>query len=420
MINLKSLIKNPKKIFKKIKKRIKIKYLKKIINKIKKKNILIKNIQFIRNENKKKTLLFFKTKQLESKIHFLKYNNIKNKYITKKIETLEKEINKMHSKIPNIPDKKTPIGINKNNNKVIKKIGKKKIFKYKIKNHIELGNITNTIEYEIAAKVTTNNFIFYKGMANDLNRSLINFLMDFHKKYKDIEISPPYIVNSKSMFGTGQLPKFKKDLFKIKLNKNTELFLIPTAETPITNYFSEINIKKIPIRICSYSPCFRKESGSHGKKDKGIIRLHQFEKIELVRISSQKKAKKELFLMIKRTSKILSLLKIPHRIVLLCTADLGFSSRITYDIEVWFPQEKKYKEISSCSDFGKFQSRRINIKYGKKKKLANTLNGSSLPLGRTIAAIYENYQTKNGNIRIPKILRKYIKNKKRIKKTITY
>ena len=415
MINLKELIKNKRRIIKKNNKReneINIFLLINIIEKQKKLKLFRDNILHTNKiENKK----FFLNNNIEIKKNYLKKYNNKIKHIKNKINKSEKNISEKLLFIPNIISNKVPIGKDKTKNIVIRKIGKRKKFKFKIKNHIELAKITNTIDYKTAAEISGKGFLFYKEEGCALNRALINFITEYHKKKGDVEISCPYLVKNSSMIGTGQLPKFKEDVFITFLEEEKKnLFLIPTAEVPITNYFKNKIIKKLPIRIFSYSPCFRKEAGAHGKKDKGIIRLHQFEKIELVRLIKRKKAKKELFLIIKRTSEILKKLKIPHRIVLLCSGDLGFSSKLTYDIEAWFPGEKKYKEISSCSNFGTFQSRRINIKYkGKKKnKLVTTLNGSSLPLGRTIAAIYENSQLRNGNIKIPKILLNYVEKKK--------
>ena len=313
--------------------------------------------------------------------------------------------------IPNITDDSVPVGTNESDNTVIKKVGQIKDFGFKILDHVEIGKNLNLFDLEVAAKITGARFNLYKGLGAKLERALMNFMLDVHEKNGYLEIFPPFICNEKSFVGTGNLPKFEEDLFKIE---GTENYLIPTAEVPLTNIHSNevLEIENLPIKYAAYSACFRSEAGSYGKDVKGLIRQHQFNKIELVKITDELSSFEELENLTSDACNILDLLELPYRVVTLCSGDTSFSSAKTYDIEVWIPSENKYREISSCSNFASFQARRANIKYksSKKPSFAHTLNGSGLAIGRTFVAILENFQNEDGTVTIPKVLRPYLKN----------
>lgn len=313
--------------------------------------------------------------------------------------------------IPNITHDSVPVGKNETDNTVIKKVGQIKDFGFKILDHVEIGKNLNLFDLEVAAKITGARFNLYKGLGAKLERALMNFMLDVHEKNGYLEIFPPFICNEKSFVGTGNLPKFEEDLFKIE---GTENYLIPTAEVPLTNIHSNevIEIENLPIKYVAYSACFRSEAGSYGKDVKGLIRQHQFNKIELVKITDELSSFEELENLTSDACNILDLLELPYRVVTLCSGDTSFSSAKTYDIEVWIPSENKYREISSCSNFASFQARRANIKYksSKKPSFAHTLNGSGLAIGRTFVAILENFQNEDGSVTIPKVLRPYLKN----------
>jgi len=304
----------------------------------------------------------------------------------------------------------------KKDNQVIYSWGKIKKMDFLVKNHVDLGNKINFFDWKTSAKISGTNFVIMKGKIAKLYRVLSQFMLDLHiDKHKYKEIYVPYIVHKKSLYGTGQLPKFNSDLFSINFLKNSnknDYFLIPTAEVPLTNLVqNKILIKsKLPYKFVANTPCFRNESTSYGKNFKGLIRLHQFDKVELVQIVLPKNSKKTLEKITLHAEKVLKLLKLPYRKVLLCTGKTNFSSAQTYDLEVWFPSQKSYREVSSCSNMLDFQARRMNARYFDKSKKKNTyvhtLNGSGLAIGRTLAAILENYQCRDGSIKIPKILRK--------------
>ena len=323
----------------------------------------------------------------------------------------EKALTNKLLEIPNITDDSVPVGTNESDNTVIKKAGQIKDFGFKILDHVEIGKNLNLFDLEVAAKITGARFNLYKGLGAKLERALMNFMLDVHEKNGYLEIFPPFICNEKSFVGTGNLPKFEEDLFKIE---GTENYLIPTAEVPLTNIHSNevIEIENLPIKYVAYSACFRSEAGSYGKDVKGLIRQHQFNKIELVKITDELSSFEELENLTSDACNILDLLELPYRVVTLCSGDTSFSSAKTYDIEVWIPSENKYREISSCSNFASFQARRANIKYksSKKPSFAHTLNGSGLAIGRTFVAILENFQNEDGSVTIPKVLRPYLKN----------
>ena len=353
---------------------------------------------------------------------------IKSKELTKKIDLfikdqnkIKKEIDILISSLPNIANDDVPIGLNENSNKEIKKNGTLPKFDFKPLSHNELGNNNKQMDFTTATKTSGARFVFLKNDLALLERAISNFMLDTHtKEFGYQEISPPIIVNDQTMFGTGQLPKFEEDQFEIKLEEeDVRKFLIPTAEVILTNIVREsfLDIKELPLRLVASTPCFRKEAGSHGKDTKGMIRQHQFYKVELVSIVSPSESIKELERMTSCAQEILKKLKLPYRVVLLSSGDMGFSAEKTYDLEVWIPSENKYREISSCSSCGQFQARRMKAKFKNDKKETDfvaTLNGSGLAVGRTLIAIMENYQQKNGSILIPEVLRPYMNNKKMI------
>jgi len=352
-----------------------------------------------------------------------KSNFEKSKSISKKIETViikqtsaQKELNEILYNLPNIAEKSVPVGKDEKDNKLIKKIGEPKDFSFKLKSHIELGEKNKGIDFDISSKLSGSRFVVLKDKFALLERALINFMLDIHtNKFDYTEISPPLIVNEEIMFGTGQLPKFEEDQFEIKFdNSDRKKYLIPTAEVVLTNLVRKSNIAKddLPQRFVASTPCFRKEAGSYGKDTKGIMRQHQFYKVELVSIVEPKNCLVELERMLDCAEEILKQLEIPYQVKLLSTGDMGFSAEKTFDIEAWIPSENKYREISSCSSCGSFQARRMSAKYKTSNgiEFLGTLNGSGLAVGRLMISILENNQNEDGSITIPNILKKYMNN----------
>jgi seryl-tRNA synthetase len=318
--------------------------------------------------------------------------------------------------VPNLCHDTTPFGKDDSDNVEIKKWGVVPRFSFTPKAHFELGEDLGIIDFDRAAKLSGARFALLKGFASRLERVLINFMLDLHtQKHGYQEVLPPFLVNTETMTATGQLPKFAADLFKTGVS-DRELWLIPTAEVPVTNIHRDETLaeKDLPIKYCAYTPCFRSEAGSYGKDTRGLIRQHQFDKVELVKFTTPETSDLELEILLADAEEVLQLLDLPYRVVQLCSGDLGFSSSKTYDIEVWMPAQDKYREISSCSNFLDFQARRGGIRYrpkeGNKSRLVHTLNGSGLAVGRTLAAIFENYQQADGSIKIPTILEPYFKN----------
>ena len=355
--------------------------------------------------------LFEKSKELSLKIEEINKNQIK----------LQNEITDILSSIPNIPLSDVPVGQDENSNKEIEKKGEIKEFNFKPKSHYELGDKLNMLDFDLATKTTGSRFVFVKKELAQLERAISNFMIDTHtQKNGYTEISPPLIATAETMFGTGQLPKFENDQFEIKFDEGSDRkFLIPTAEVILTNIVKDkiVDQKDLPMRFVASTPCFRKEAGSYGKDTKGMIRQHQFYKVEMVSIVEQTKCMEELERMTNCATGILDLLELPYRKVILCSGDMGFSAEKTYDIEVWLPSENKYREISSCSSCGTFQAVRMKTRYKNQKKetlFPGTLNGSGLAIGRTLIAVMENYQQKDGSIRIPKVLRPYMNNLEKI------
>ena len=349
---------------------------------------------------------FKKSKELTSKIDLI---SIEQKKIQEKITNII-------SSLPNLALEEVPIGIDDTSNKLLKKVGTPTEFKFKIKSHSELGELNDQMDFKTSSKLSGSRFVVLKETFALIERALINFMLDVHtNKFDYKEISPPLIVNEDVMFGTGQLPKFEEDQFELKSNNDEQRkFLIPTAEVVLTNLVrqSTIDEKTLPLRYVASTPCFRKEAGSYGKDTKGIMRQHQFYKVELVSIVNPKDSSSELDRMLNCAEEILKQLAIPYQVTLLCSGDMGFSAEKTYDIEAWIPFENKYREISSCSSCGTFQAKRMMAKF-KSNNVSNfvgTLNGSGLAVGRLLIAVIENYQNEDGSITIPNVLKKYMNN----------
>ena len=355
--------------------------------------------------------LFKKSKKISDEIE--KIGKLQN--------NVQKEIDEILSSIPNIPHKEVPIGQDENSNVEISKSGKVTEFTFMPKSHYELGENLQMLDFDLATKTTGSRFVFVKNQLALLERALSNFMLDKHvTKNGYQEISPPLIASENTMFGTGQLPKFENDQFEIKFDEGSDRkFLIPTAEVILTNIVKDkiINIKDLPMRFVASTPCFRKEAGSYGKDTKGMIRQHQFYKVEMVSIVEKEKCHEELERMTDCATGVLDDLKLPYRKVILCTGDMGFSAEKTYDIEVWLPSENKYREISSCSSCSTFQATRMKARYKNQNKEtvnAGTLNGSGLAVGRTLIAVLENYQQKDGSIAVPEKLQPYMNNLQKI------
>lgn len=323
---------------------------------------------------------------------------------------LEAKQKKLIYEFPNIPSSTTPIGKDDSENVEIRRWGEPTKFDFEPKAHWDIGSDLGILDPETAAKVTGARFHFYKDLGARLERSVINFYLNTHTQHGYTEIFPPFMVNRASMTGTGQLPKFEEDAFKL----TNDYFLIPTAEVPVTNMHRDeiLDGSKLPIKYCAYSACFRAEAGSAGRDTRGLIRQHQFNKVELVKFVKPENSYEELEKLTNDAERVLQLLGLPYRVVALSTGDIGFSSAKTYDIEVWMPSYGRYVEISSCSNFEDFQARRASIRYkdnaGDKAKLVHTLNGSGVAIGRTVAAILENFQNEDGSVTVPEVLRPYM------------
>jgi len=341
--------------------------------------------------------------------------------ITKKQKLVKENLDNILSNLPNVPHPDVPIGKDENDNIEIGKFGKVPNFEFEPKSHYEIGENLKMLDFDLATKTTGARFVFVKNKLALLERALSNFMLDTHiLKNGYLEISPPLLASDNTMYGTGQLPKFENDQFEVKLEKGSDRkFLIPTAEVILTNIVKDkiVENSSLPMRFVASTPCFRKEAGSYGKDTKGMIRQHQFYKVELVSIVEQEKCHEELERMTTCATGILDLLELPYRKMILCSGDMGFSAEKTYDIEVWLPSENKYREISSCSSCSTFQAVRMKSRYKNSKKetlYVGTLNGSGLAIGRTLIAILENYQQKDGSVTVPKVLRPYMNNLEKI------
>ncbi|MBD1164779.1 serine--tRNA ligase [Pelagibacterales bacterium SAG-MED13] len=382
------------------------------------KELDIKNREFIQKkenlEKEKKEISKSKDKSLFAKSKEISASIEK---ILEEHKSVKIDLENILSNIPNIPHSDVPKGNNENDNIEINKSGLIPKFDFTPKSHYDLGENLGMLDFELATKTTGSRFVFVKNKLALLERAISNFMLDTHiNKNGFEEISPPLIASENSMYGTGQLPKFENDQFEVKLEEGTERkFLIPTAEVILTNIVKDkiLDLKSLPMRFVASTPCFRKEAGSYGKDTKGMIRQHQFYKVEMVSIVEQEKCLEELERMTNCATGILDLLELPYRKMILCSGDMGFSAEKTYDIEVWLPSENKYREISSCSSCSTFQALRMKTRYKNQKKetlYVGTLNGSGLAVGRTLIAILENYQQKDGSISIPKVLRPYMDN----------
>ena len=336
------------------------------------------------------------------------------KELDQKLATVQQELQEIVLAIPNLCDDQVPLGQDDSDNVEIRRWGHPPRFTFQPLPHWEIGERNGFLDFERSARMAGARFCLLKGFASRLERALINFFLDLHtQKHGYTEVLPPFLVNSRAMTGTGQLPKFKEDLFKIQ---DWDLWLIPTAEVPVTNIHSDETLAEedLPVKYAAYTPCFRSEAGSYGKDTRGLIRQHQFDKVELVKLTTPEQSDQELEKLLGDAEEILQLLNLPYRVVILCSGDLGFSATRTYDIEVWLPGQNCYREISSCSNFRDFQARRAGIRYRpngqKKSRLVHTLNGSGLAVGRTLLAILENYQQEDGSVRLPEVLRPYFAN----------
>ena len=332
----------------------------------------------------------------------------------------EEELNKIQdqlkdymSGIPNLPDDHVPPGTNEDDNLEIRRWGKPRDFTFEVKDHVDLGELSGMLDFQAGAKITGSRFSVMRGGIARMHRALSQFMLDTHQiEHGYEEVNVPYLVNRESLYGTGQLPKFEEDLFK--LQDEREFYLIPTAEVPVTNIYRNeiIDASQLPIKLTCHTPCFRSEAGSYGKDTRGMIRQHQFEKVELVQFVEPAKSTQALDLITDHAEALLQKLGLPYRTVMLCGGDIGFSASCTHDIEVWLPSQKRYREISSCSNFRAFQARRLKIRWRNpetgKPELLHTLNGSGLAVGRTLVAVMENYQLEDGSIEIPKILQRYM------------
>jgi seryl-tRNA synthetase len=363
-------------------------------------NKLSKEISLLKKEKKDASELVEKSRKIGDEISRLSESE----------RGLDSQFKTMWYQLPNILLPDVPFGTDETQNVVVNYFGEPKDFDFEVMPHWDFGKKLGLLDIERAGKVTGSRFSFHVGLGARLVRALLNFMMDLHKADGFIELWPPYLVNEASMYGTGQLPKFRDELFKCA---DDPYFLIPTAEVPVTNFFRDeiLSDDSLPIRFCAYSACFRREAGSYGKDVRGIIRQHQFDKVELVVFCRPEESLNELNFITEQAQKVLKKLKLPYRVIELCSGDLGFGSAKTYDIEVYMAYSKNYREISSCSNFTDFQARRANIRYkpkGGKTRYVHTLNGSGLAIGRTLAAIYEYYQDKDGDLIIPEVLIPYI------------
>jgi seryl-tRNA synthetase len=373
-------------------------------------NIVSKQVPQMKKEGKDVTPIFEEMKKLSDKI----------KEFDTQINSIETELNEWILTIPNIPNATVPLGDTDEDNVEIRKFGEPTKFDFEPKAHWDLGSDLDIIDSEAAAKTTGARFTFYKGLGARLERAITNFFLDTHTdKHGYTEVFPPFLVHRRSMIGTGQLPKFEEDAFKIQ---GTEYFLVPTAEVPVTNMYREeiLDGSKLPIKHVAYTACFRAEAGSAGRDTRGLIRQHQFNKVELVKFTKPEDSYEELEKLTRDAEDVLQLLGLPYRVVKICMGDLGFTAAMKYDIEVWMPSYNRYVEISSCSNFEDFQARRANIKYKDnikdKAQFIHTLNGSGVAVGRTTAAILENFQQADGSIVVPEVLRKYMGNAEKINK----
>ena len=390
----------------------------------KKRRALLKEIEALRYSRNTASEEIAATKRaggnVEKEIAEMREVSDRIKALDKALNETEEGINTFMISLPNMPHSDVPPGLTEEDNRLEKQIGTPRTFDFDIKPHWEIGENLGILDFARAAKITGARFPLYLGQGAKLERALINFMLDIHTtEHGFTEALPPFIVNRKSLTGTGQLPKFEEDLFKLE---GWDYFMIPTSEVPLTNIHAEeiLAEKDLPIRFTAYTPCFRSEAGSHGRDTRGLIRQHQFNKVEMVKYTTPETSFDELESMLASAETILKRLGLPYQVITLCAGDMGFSATKTYDIEVWMPGQDKYREISSCSNCGDFQARRASIKFrregAKKPEFVHTLNGSGLAVGRCFAAILENYQQADGSVEIPEVLRPYMGGTEVIKK----
>jgi seryl-tRNA synthetase len=356
--------------------------------------------------------------QVQGKILEMREVSQRIKGMDEELKQVDEELHGFLLTVPNLPDPATPVGVSENDNIEVRTWGSPQTFNFAAKPHWEIGEELKILDFECGAKITGARFTLYRGAGARLERALISFMLDLHTgSHGYMEVLPPFIVNSESMTATGQLPKFEEDLFKLK---DTDFYLIPTAEVPVTNIHRGEILKKSDLPICyaAYTPCFRSEAGSYGKDTRGLIRQHQFNKVELVKFVHPSESAAELEKLTLDAEKVLQLLELPYRVMALCSGDIGFSAAKTYDIEVWLPGQSCFREISSCSSFGDFQARRASIRFREEEKskpeFVHTINGSGLAVGRTLVAILENGQQEDGSVIIPEVLRPYMGGVERI------
>lgn len=381
----------------------------------------VENLKSFRNETSKSIGVMKRNgEDVEELMKQVTEANNKIEVFDRALADIENKIMSLMYQLPNVPRETIPVGVDESDNKVIRKYLEPTKLDFSPKPHWDLGVDLDILDFERGAKITGTRFTVYKGAGARLERALINFMLDLHiEKHGYTEMLPPFMVNGTSMFGTGQLPKFEEDAFKVE---PFGYYLVPTAEVPVTNYHANetLSVNELPIYYTAYTPCFRAEAGSAGRDTRGIIRQHQFNKVEMVKFVVPEDSEMELEKLTLNAEEVLQLLELPYRVVELCTGDLGFSSEHTYDIEVWLPFADTYREISSCSNFGDFQARRANIKFKRENKGKNefvhTINGSGLAVGRTVAAILENYQNEDGTITIPNVLKPYMNGLEKIEK----
>ena len=373
-------------------------------------NAASEEIGRLRRDKKDASALMEKMKEVASRI----------KEMEAALPELERRMEEVLLSIPNLPDPSVPGGAGEEDNVTVRTWGTPPVFSFPVRDHVDIGAALDILDFERAAKIAGGRFCLSKGAGALLERALINFMLDVHtREHGYTEVLPPFLANSASFFGTGQLPKFEEDLFRVA---GTDYYLVPTAEVPVTNIVRDEILpgEKLPLKMTAYTPCFRAEAGSYGKDVRGMIRQHQFNKVELVKVCRPEESWAELESLTADAEDILRRLSLPYRVVTLCTADLGFSAAKTYDLEVWLPSQNRYREISSCSNFTDFQARRAKIRFrdgaSGKTRLAHTLNGSGLAAGRTVVAVLENCQQEDGTVLVPGPLRPYMNGMERITK----
>jgi len=382
---------------------------------------LLGEVENLKAEKNRVSALIGRTKdksQVQGEIARMKEVSSQIKQMDDDLRDISDKLSAILMTIPNLPHESTPVGTSEDDNVEIRRWGTPREFSFEAKAHWDIGEDLDILDFERAGKLTGARFALYKGAGARLERALINFMLDLHtEQHKYVEMLPPFMVNRDSMTGTGQLPKFEEDLFHVE---GPDYFLIPTAEVPVTNIHRDeiLGAEQLPLCYTAYTPCFRKEAGAHGRDTRGLIRQHQFNKVELVKFVAPENSDAELEKLLANAEKVLQLLELPYRVVDLCTGDIGFSAARTFDIEVWLPGQSVYREISSCSNFRDFQARRAAIRYrreeGAKPEFIHTLNGSGLAVGRTLLAILENYQQEDGSVIVPEVLRPYMGGLERI------